>query len=161
MSPLINFPLSSSQEASQPPPSSPFASDGAPLSEAILEPWPPWKVSQFYTSLIRITASCGFALSWIENPEVCQFFSTFIPQAPPVSCHKLTNNILRKLTDNLRNIVQSEVAGKDAVLQCDGWTGLNHSHLIAFMVVVEGRVCSRQCVAKHVLTSWSVLGVYN
>ncbi|KAF9028143.1 hypothetical protein BDZ89DRAFT_776946 [Hymenopellis radicata] len=140
MSPLTNFPLPFSQEPSQPPPSSPFAADGASLSEAILEPWPPWKVSQFFTSLIRITASCGFALSWVENPEVRQFLSTFIPQAPPVSRHKLTNDILRKLTDELRNNVQSEVAGKDAVLQCDGWTGLNHSHLIAFMIVVEGKV---------------------
>jgi hypothetical protein len=49
---------------------------GVPSSLA----WPEGQQVTFERALARITASAGFSLSWIENPELVGFFQMFLPQ---------------------------------------------------------------------------------
>ena len=91
--------------------------------------------------LAHITTSCNFAASWIDNIEVINFFKTFLPPAKIPSRHKLTCKIIPMT--NLALCAEAQVAakGKLMTLQGDGFTGINHHHLLAFMITADGKVC--------------------
>jgi len=38
------------------------------------------------------------------------------------------------------------VAGKEATMQSDGWTGINNHHLVAFMITMNKKVIVLQIV---------------
>ncbi|KAJ3764603.1 hypothetical protein FB446DRAFT_710197, partial [Lentinula raphanica] len=73
--------------------------------------------------LIRLTASAGLPLSWVDNLEFDAFISHFLPHAKPV-----------------RQGIATSLANCEVTMQADGWTGLNHSHLVAFMVSAERKI---------------------
>ena len=105
----------------------------------------PWNAANqlgFENRLARLTASAGLPLSWVDNLEWIGFVEEFIPHAQPFDRKALTNRIIPQLVDSLRAKARSEVVGKFATVQADGWTGLNHRHLIAFMVTADKKVVS-------------------
>lgn len=65
----------------------------------------------------------------------------FIPGAPQVSRRVITRRVLPNVVRDLDAQVAQSINGKEAVMQADGWTGLNHSHLIAIMISCDQAVC--------------------
>lgn len=97
----------------------------------------------FETQLARITAACGFPLSWVDNPEFEKFCQEFIPGARVPSRGTLTRQIVPDTLQRLQNVTRGSLAsrpGLSGTLQADGWTGINFVHLIAFMLSAGGQV---------------------
>lgn len=103
-------------------------------------PWDAASQQGFENRLARLTASAGLPLSWVDNPEWIGFVEEYVPHAQPFDRKALTNRIIPQLVASLRTKVRSEATGKFATIQADGWTGLNHRHLIAFMITADGKV---------------------
>lgn len=128
-------------------------------SQSYIPVWTEGQQAAFERGLARITASAGFALNWVENPEVVAFFQMFMPQATLPSRGVLTRRIIPQTLNVLRKDVRQLRPGALGTLQADGWTGLNSHHLIAFMFAVEGKVytvrvhdaSSERKTAEHLL----------
>lgn len=87
-----------------------------------------------------INISTGLAFSWVDNPEFVKFCQEFIPEARIPKRRALSNRILPTMLRDIRAGIKSKVEGKLATVQCDGWTGANSHHLVAFMVTVQKQV---------------------
>ncbi len=94
----------------------------------------PFSQGLFETYIARITASAGLPLRWVENPQWLNFLSIFLPQAVPVSRKVLTKRLLPEQHRQYLSQVIDNIRGLDVTLQCDGWSGLNTHHYIAFRV---------------------------
>ncbi|TFK17562.1 hypothetical protein FA15DRAFT_604826 [Coprinopsis marcescibilis] len=68
----------------------------------------------------ELTISANLPLSWVDNPQFLSFMDCFILQAKAVTRRSLN--------------------GSSVTLQADGWTGINHCHIIAFMLGINGKV---------------------
>lgn len=115
--------------------------DMLPPSENAIS-WTPAKTKRFRHLICRLTASAGFPLSWVENPEWQTIREEFIPGAPHIGRDALTRTILPELVAEFRAEARQFVNSKDVTMQSDGWTGLNNRHLIAFMITCDKRVCN-------------------
>ena len=82
--------------------------------------WSPTHQQRFEERLIRLTASAGFPLSWIENPEWLDLCCDFIPAAKSPSRKTLTRRILPKTLLALRTAVKQTICGQNVTVQCDG-----------------------------------------
>ncbi|KAF9494610.1 hypothetical protein BDN71DRAFT_1483007 [Pleurotus eryngii] len=89
--------------------------------------WNDWWQVAFEYLLIRLAASAGLPLSWVENPEFMGLCHEFIPYAVIPSQKVLTCCLL-------------PLSGEHGTAQCDGWSGLNNHHYIAFMVTISNKV---------------------
>ena len=89
----------------------------------------------------RITVAAGLSISWTDNPEVRSVFRMFFPWVQLPSRKTLSRSVLPALQSSLRAQAQKETRGTNCTLQCDGWTGVNSHHLIAFMITVWPKVC--------------------
>ncbi|SJK98740.1 uncharacterized protein ARMOST_02009 [Armillaria ostoyae] len=103
-------------------------------------------ISRQASFTLKRLSSAGFSLSWVENPEWIAFCEDFIPAAKVPSRKVVTNHLLSTTLDAMRASVRHEAAGQSITAQCDGWSGENHHHYIAFMVTVNGKV---QTVLVH------------
>ena len=104
----------------------------------------PWSVgdqARFENRLARLTASAGFALSWVENPEWELFCQEFIPMANNPSRASLTRRLIPQTLHAMQKEAREPLKGYSGTLQADGWTGVNFLHMIAFMITVNGKVC--------------------
>ncbi|KAE9385655.1 hypothetical protein BT96DRAFT_750704, partial [Gymnopus androsaceus JB14] len=106
--------------------------------------WSAAQQVQFEERITRLTASAGFSLSWVENPEFRALIQEFMPYAKIPSRKVLTNRLLPKLAQTFRDRAQHDAQANNAnvTAQCDGWSGVNHHHLIAFMITTNGKVRS-------------------
>ncbi len=102
--------------------------------------WTPFDQARFEERIVHLTASAGFALSWVENPEWVAFCDDFLPAAKVLSCKVVTNCLLPTTLESMHASIHCEAAGKSVTVQCDGWSGQNHHHYIAFMATVDGKV---------------------
>ncbi|TFK24427.1 hypothetical protein FA15DRAFT_592446 [Coprinopsis marcescibilis] len=64
----------------------------------------------------------------------------FLPQAKTPSQKVLSGRIIPNLVQKAWGRVRNVIRGRSVTLQADGWTGINHRHVIAFMVGVDGKV---------------------
>ncbi|KAH9028010.1 hypothetical protein EDB84DRAFT_1588968 [Lactarius hengduanensis] len=96
--------------------------------------------ARFEERITRITAAAGFSLSWVENPEWLDFCNDFVPQAKSPSRKVLTKRLLPQTLNELQQKAKQRVRGKNATASCDGWTGENFHHYIAFMIMVDKKV---------------------
>jgi len=106
-----------------------------PAAEFI--PWTKERKKNFERRVLRLTASAGFPLSWIENPEWGKLCDEFIPGAPHISRKVLTTRILGEVVSEFRAEAKRQCSGKEATMQSDGWTGVNNHHLVAFMITIH------------------------
>jgi predicted component of type VI protein secretion system len=102
--------------------------------------WSAARTRLFEHRILRLTASAGFPLSWVENPEFQALREEFIPGSPHISRKVLTKRILQEVVTEFRGAVKQRVAGKEATMQSDGWTGINNHHLVAFMITTNKKV---------------------
>jgi len=89
---------------------------------------------------MRLTASAGLPLSWVENPEWLSFCTEFIPSAKSPSWKVLTRRLLPRTLTEFQSQAKQRAAGHNATASCDGWTGENSHHYITFMVIVGKEV---------------------
>lgn len=102
--------------------------------------WNDERQSLFEGKLIRLTASADLSFSWVENPEWLAFLREFLPQAKSPSRKVLSQRLLPQTLKVLRVDAQKRANGIKATVQCDGWTGENAHHFVAFMMTGEGQV---------------------
>ncbi|KAK0501062.1 hypothetical protein EDD18DRAFT_1307507 [Armillaria luteobubalina] len=105
--------------------------------------WPSSDQAQFEERIVHLTASAGFSLSWVENPEWIAFCEDFLPAAKVPSRKVVTNCLLPTTLDAMCTSVHREAAGQSVTAQCDGWSGENHHHYIAFMVTINGKTAAK------------------
>ncbi|KIK73899.1 hypothetical protein PAXRUDRAFT_109554, partial [Paxillus rubicundulus Ve08.2h10] len=102
--------------------------------------WTPTDQADWETGLARLTASAGLPLRWIENPEWKKICDWFLSKAKNPSSKVLTNRIIPEVLDGLKSSAQDECRGSEATLQCDGWMGENHHHLLGFMMTAQQKL---------------------
>lgn len=93
----------------------------------------------FESRIARITASCGFPFMWVENIEWLDFLDSFIPAAAPISRRILANRLIPAEIEKYRAAARENAQGLEGTLQCDGWTGVNFHHFLAFMLTTAKR----------------------
>jgi len=109
-------------------------------------PWDHSTCRRFEQYIVRLTASAGFLLSWVENNVWHSFLEEFLPSAPKISRKVLTKQILPEAVKEVQEKVKKHVAGKEVTMQGDGWTGVNNQHLLAFMITCDKKVSDRHPV---------------
>ena len=102
--------------------------------------WSDGRQAYFEDRITRLTASAGLPLSWIENPEWLNFCTEFLPQAKSPSRKVLTRRLLPRTLAGFQGKAMERASGRNATASCDGWTGENYHHYIAFMIMVEKEV---------------------
>ncbi|KAI0762361.1 hypothetical protein C8Q74DRAFT_1206957, partial [Fomes fomentarius] len=102
--------------------------------------WDKGRTQCLESRLARLTVSCGWALTWVENPEWLEFCNKFIPGAPTPMRKVLTQRIIPSEVKRYRDIAKLACKGKMGMLQCDGFTVRNRHHLIVFMINCGGNV---------------------
>ena len=112
---------------------------------------------------MRLTASAGLPLSWVENLEWLAFCNEFMPLAKTPSRKVLTQWLLPHTLLEIQSQAKQCAAGKNATASCDGWTGKNFHYYIAFVAVVDKEVC-HYLLTHHLTLMWTFLshiGAYN
>ncbi|EKM56581.1 uncharacterized protein PHACADRAFT_207792 [Phanerochaete carnosa HHB-10118-sp] len=138
--------LSRSSSLPSRPPRSRSASAAAAGSPFVERPWTGAQQSLFERCLIRMTASCGWALTWVHNPEVLVFMEELVhlgaimPSRDTMTRRILPETLQVMRAGNLERIREE----KDplATIQFDGWTALNHHHYDAFMANISKLIYS-------------------
>ncbi len=106
-------------------------------------PWTSETQRQLESRIARITASANMPLSWVENLEVKAFFAEFLPDARLTSRRVLTSRLIPTELNAQRAALVPYIAGGEATLQCDGWSGGNYHHYTGFVLTVKKKVCGR------------------
>uniref|UniRef100_U9TGN1 DUF659 domain-containing protein n=1 Tax=Rhizophagus irregularis (strain DAOM 181602 / DAOM 197198 / MUCL 43194) TaxID=747089 RepID=U9TGN1_RHIID len=87
---------------------------------------------KFHMHLLQVTISCGFSLSWINNPEVIELFKFLNPQIKLPDRKTLSNEILDEAVKEF-DIKMLEKLVLDRVgitLSFDGWTNVREQELM-------------------------------
>lgn len=111
-------------------------------SNNLLPVWTEELQTWWARSVAQLTASCGFPYSWVENPQWIEFCSEWIPGAIPIFRKALANRWIPEEVERYRDITKKEASGSMATIQCDGWSGINFHHFVAFMITTELRKVS-------------------
>src|SRR5256885_15021236 len=99
-------------------------------------------VGKFNILLLRLTVSCEWALSWVNNPEAKELFNFLNPHLKLPDRRELRGNILTKAvekTDDAMNIAFKEDP-VGVTLTFDEWTNIKNEQLLgAVLISSEGR----------------------
>ncbi|PPQ94510.1 hypothetical protein CVT25_014164 [Psilocybe cyanescens] len=123
---------------------------------------------KFEEAIGHLTASAGFALNWVANPEFIKLCKDFILGTKVPSWKVLTQRIIPSLLVKVCATVYSKVVGQNITLQCDGWSGINNHHFVAFIVTtytelltvrVNDTTTNRK-TAEHLLVQMEEVIVY-
>lgn len=96
--------------------------------------WTDGKQTLLESTLARLTASVGFSLRWVDDPEWICFCSLFLPEARLITQKMLTQRLIPSELASFQEKARSGVAGELGTTQEDGWVGKNKLNLLAFMV---------------------------
>jgi len=99
-------------------------------------------LGKFYILLLRLTVSCGWALSWVNNPEAKELFNFLNPHIKLPDRRELGGKILTKAVekadDAMDIILKEDPVG--VTLTFDGWTNVKNEQLLgAVLISSEGR----------------------
>lgn len=101
--------------------------------------WSSTQQQRFASWIARITASCGFPFLWVENPEWIGFCREFIPGAKSINRQSLADRWIPAEVEKYRNAAKENSKGSFVTIQCDGWSGVNFHHYIAFVITTDKR----------------------
>ncbi|RHZ77864.1 hypothetical protein Glove_170g15 [Diversispora epigaea] len=99
-------------------------------------------MKKFYTLLLRLSLSCGWAFHWVNKPEVEELFNFLNPHLKLPDRRLLAGSIL---TDTIKdsNILTLKTLQEDQIgvtLTFDGWTNVRNEHLLGIVIFTsEGR----------------------
>jgi hypothetical protein len=87
---------------------------------------------KFNFHLLQVTISCGFSLSWVNNPEVIELFKFLNPQIKLPDRKTLSNEILNDAAKEfdartLEKLVFDRIG---ITLSFDGWTNVREQELM-------------------------------
>ncbi|CAB4386898.1 unnamed protein product [Rhizophagus irregularis] len=88
--------------------------------------------AKFHLYLLQVTISCGFPLSWINNPEVIELFKFLNPQIKLPDRKTLSNEILDDAVKEF-DFKMLEKLALDKIgitLSFDGWTNVREQELM-------------------------------
>ncbi|RHZ86342.1 hypothetical protein Glove_52g143 [Diversispora epigaea] len=99
-------------------------------------------LKKFNILLLRLTVSCGWALSWINKPEAKELFNFLNPLLKLPDRHLLGGKILKKAVENsdesMENALKEDPV--DITLTFDGWTNVKNEQLLGTVLITsEGR----------------------
>ena len=99
-------------------------------------------VGKFNILLLRLTVSCEWALSWVNNPEAKELFNFLNPHIKlPDQCElggKVLTKAVEKADDAMDIILKEDPVG--VTLTFDGWTNVKNEQLLgAVLISSEGR----------------------
>ena|ERR1700722_389681 len=103
-------------------------------------PWTSTRQDRFEERVTRLTVAAGLPLSWVDNTNWQELVQEFIPGAKSPSQKVLIKWLIPSSIAKHQAEAKASVRGLEATVQVDGWTGLNHHHLITVMITVEGKV---------------------
>jgi hypothetical protein len=105
-------------------------------------PWSAEKNEKFVDDLLTVLVSCDLPFNLVESPVFKRFIQEYIPYARLPSRNTFSGTVLTRRLISIRTASRTEAADQRATVQCDGWTGRNNQHLVAFMITTEdGQVC--------------------
>ncbi len=81
-------------------------------------------------------------MAWVENPEWLALLDEFMPFATSPTRKVLANRIIPAEVQKICLASMKKTEGCEVTLQCDGWTGINSHHYIAFMMTTSKREVS-------------------
>ncbi|KAG1724136.1 hypothetical protein EDB19DRAFT_1897951 [Suillus lakei] len=90
--------------------------------------------------LARLTTSAGLPLQWVKNHKWKVFCDCFLLRTKRPSAKVLTQCVMPHALNRLKTVAKEECRGANATLQCDGWTGENHHHLLGFMMTAQRKL---------------------
>lgn len=93
--------------------------------------------NKFHMHLLQITVSCGFPLSWVNNPEVIELFKFLNPHIKLPDRKTLSTEILSDVvkefdTTMLEKLVLDRVG---VTLSFDGWTNVREQELMGTVLM--------------------------
>jgi hypothetical protein len=88
--------------------------------------------TKFNLHLLQVTISCGFPLSWVNNPEVIELFRFLNPQIKLPDRKTLSNEILDDAVKEFDiNMLEKLVLDRIGItLSFDGWTNVREQELM-------------------------------
>jgi hypothetical protein len=104
------------------------------LNSPVSAVWTSGHQAHFASRVARLTAACGFPFQWVNNPEWIAFCNEFIPNASHIDRRSLANKYIPAKAKKFRDAAISRSKGLEVTIQCDGWSGINFHHYLAFMV---------------------------
>jgi hypothetical protein len=97
---------------------------------------------KFHMLLLRLTVSCGWALSWVNKPEAKELFEFLNPFLKLPDRRVLGGDILSKVVTELDDAMETALK-EDPVgvtLTFDGWTNVNNEQLLGTVLLTsEGK----------------------
>jgi len=97
---------------------------------------------KFYMLLLRLTVSCGWALSWVNKPEAKELFEFLNPFLKLPDRRVLGGDILNKVVMELDDVMETALK-EDPVgvtITFDGWTNVNNEQLLGTVLLTsEGK----------------------
>ena len=97
---------------------------------------------KFYMLLLRLTVSCGWALSWVNKPEAKELFEFLNPFLKLPDRCVLGGDILNKVVTELDDVMETALK-EDPVgvtITFDGWTNVNNEQLLGTVLLTsEGK----------------------
>jgi len=99
-------------------------------------------IKKFHMLLLRLSVSCGWALSWVNKPEAKDLFNFLNPFLKLPDRRVLGGDILKEVVAEADNAM--EIALKEdpvgVTLTFDGWTNVNNEQLLGTVLLTsEGR----------------------
>ncbi|CAG8791821.1 42223_t:CDS:2 [Gigaspora margarita] len=93
----------------------------------------------FEQLLLKATVSCGWAFSWIENPEVKALFEFLFPLVKLPSRKLLSGQILaeyaKNTTESIKETAQNETNG--VTLAYDGWKNIKKESIFGSVLITS------------------------
>ncbi|KZV99187.1 hypothetical protein EXIGLDRAFT_831738 [Exidia glandulosa HHB12029] len=104
----------------------------------------------FESDVCRLFIANDWSWNGVENPTTEMFFEKWVPgsQLPPRQ--RLSGSILESEAAKVRENIKTNVSGRFATGQCDGWKNVAKSALIATMITVN---FVTYCLHLHDLTA--------
>ena len=87
--------------------------------------------------LLRVTISCGFSLSWVNNKEVIELFRFLSPQVKLPDRKTLSGKILHEAVTDLNNTMIEKLKSDriGITLSFDGWINICEQELMGTVIV--------------------------
>ena len=92
---------------------------------------------RFCKLLLKMTVSCGWSLSWVNNPEAKECFKFLSPFLILPDRRKLGEQILNEVLDDTNKSMEAAL-GEDPIgttLTYDGWTNVKNEHLLGTVIL--------------------------
>ncbi|RHZ81425.1 hypothetical protein Glove_120g161 [Diversispora epigaea] len=112
-------------------------SNYGPLDNFITRPLFNIDKKKFNLLILRVTISCGFALSWINNPEVIELFKFLNPLIKLPNRKTLSDKILHEAVTDLNNTMIEKLESDriGITLSFDGWINVREQELMGTIIM--------------------------